>query len=208
MTPVLFFKGIACPLGNLLENVFALTFQNFVEVKAESFQIRPKKPGDYILVDASSELKIGWEDGKSLLEPPSKAWVWTSLNHGRCSSFNRAEPCRASSEAHGISWTQFPSSGFAKTFVYLLLFYKTWFFDTHWCLTRPGSLHNPSRLWVGRLRTHGTLDSDHFPSLQMVGLSSPHQLSTHIHFWLVPIARNVTRPPGLVLLVFEPFRLP
>lgn len=75
MTPVLFFKGIACPLGNVLENVFALTFQNFVEVKAESFQIRPKKPGDYILVDASSELKIGWEDGKSLLEPPSKAWL-------------------------------------------------------------------------------------------------------------------------------------
>lgn len=204
---MLFFKGIACPLGNLLENVFALTFQNFVEVKAESFQIRPKKPGDYILVDASSELKIGWEDGKSLLEPPSKAWlkIMDELESWPMFIF---QPCRASSEAHGISWTQFPSSGFAKTFVYLLLFYKTWFFDTHWCLTRPGSLHNPSRLWVSRLRTHGTLDSDHFPSLQMVGLSSPRQLSAHIHFWLVPIARNVTRLPGLVLLVFEPFRLP
>lgn len=141
--------------------------------------------------------------------------LWMSSNHGRCSSLNSwpvfiSQPCRAlHSElwSHGISWTQLPSSGFTKTFVYLFLFLKTCFLWHPLVLDSARLSPHPSRLWVGQLRTHGTLDSDHFPSLQMVRLSSPSQHSAHIHFWLVPIARNVIQPQGVVL-VFEQFWLP
>lgn len=140
---------------------------------------------------------------QSMVKDYGRAWImadvhlWTVQSH--------AEQVLKHTESPGLS---FPVLASPRHLFICFCFTKHGFFDTHWCLTRPGSLHNPSRLWVGRLRTHGTLDSDHFPSLQMVRLSSPRQLSAHIHFWLVPIARNVTRPPGLVLLVFEPFRLP
>jgi hypothetical protein len=47
--------------------------RTLLRLKHKELSIRPKKPGDSILVDVSSELKIGWKDGKLLLEASSKA---------------------------------------------------------------------------------------------------------------------------------------